>query len=90
MRLVPSREHFLDVFRDAEYIVVPSGSCTAMISHHYADLFATIPRGWSRRAACTAVWEFSKFLLDVAGVEDVGARSRRVAPITIAAMPCVN
>src|SRR5713226_6912197 len=31
--------HFLNVFRDAEYIVVPSGSCTSMIAHHYADLF---------------------------------------------------
>jgi len=26
--------HFLKVFRDAEYIVVPSGSCTSMITHH--------------------------------------------------------
>src|SRR3954469_21184928 len=35
--------HFLDVFRDAEYIVVPSGSCTAMISHHFADIFQKEP-----------------------------------------------
>src|SRR4051812_40492540 len=33
--------HFLDVFRDAEYIVVPSGSCTSMISHYYRELFAS-------------------------------------------------
>jgi L-lactate dehydrogenase complex protein LldE len=32
--------HFLDVFREAEYIVVPSGSCTSMIEHHYEDIFA--------------------------------------------------
>ncbi len=32
--------HFLKVFKDAEYIVVPSGSCTLMCSHHFADLFA--------------------------------------------------
>ena len=31
--------HFLEVFGDAEYIVVPSGSCTAMIKHHYEDIF---------------------------------------------------
>src|SRR5687767_1448892 len=36
--------HFLDVFRDSEYIVAPSGSCTAMISHHYAELFAGEPK----------------------------------------------
>ena len=31
--------HFLDVFRDADYIVVPSGSCTSMIAHHFEDIF---------------------------------------------------
>ena len=66
--------HFLDVFRDAEYIVVPSGSCTSMIAHHFVDLF---PKEPAMREAALAlepkVWEFSKFLLEVAGVEDVGA-----------------
>src|SRR5690348_999203 len=32
--------HFLDVFERSEAIVVPSGSCTAMITHHFAELFA--------------------------------------------------
>src|SRR5512144_1122774 len=35
--------HFLDVFKDADYIVVPSGSCTSMVTHHYADLFQKDP-----------------------------------------------
>jgi L-lactate dehydrogenase complex protein LldE len=68
-------KHFLDVFRDAEYIIVPSGSCATMISHHFADLFendaallAEVHRLEPR------VWEFSRFLLEVAGVDDVGAR----------------
>ncbi len=60
--------HFLDAFRDAEYIVVPSGSCTSMITHHYADIFDKEPEIAPR------VWEFSRFLTDVAGVDDVGAR----------------
>jgi L-lactate dehydrogenase complex protein LldE len=53
-------EHFLKVFNGAEYIVVPSGSCAAMLSHHY---HREDPR----------VWEFSKFLVDVLKVDDVGA-----------------
>jgi len=57
--------HFLEVFEGAEYIVVPSGSCTAMIAHHYHDLF---PDHHEKR-----VWEFSKFLTDVLHVEDTGA-----------------
>ncbi len=67
--------HFLRVFENAEYIVVPSGSCTSMISHHFADLFhkdaATLA---SVRRLEPKVWEFSRFLLEVAGVDDVGAR----------------
>ena len=67
--------HFLSVFRTAEYIVVPSGSCTSMITRHYEELFAAEP-AWLEEARRIAprVWEFSKFLLEVAGVEDVGAR----------------
>ena len=31
--------HFLDVFQKSEAIVIPSGSCTAMVTHHFAELF---------------------------------------------------
>jgi L-lactate dehydrogenase complex protein LldE len=72
--------HFLDVFRDSEHIVVPSGSCTSMIAHHFAELFqddavrlAEVHRLESR------VWEFSRFLLEVAKVENVGAQLDAVA-----------
>jgi L-lactate dehydrogenase complex protein LldE len=67
--------HFLKVFRDAEYVVVPSGSCTSMIAHHFRELFHKDPE--SLRAVETLtprVWEFSQFLLEVAHVDDVGAR----------------
>ena len=66
--------HFLDTFRAADYIVVPSGSCTAMITHHYEDVFRDDPQdldGIHRLAP--RVWEFSRFLLEVAQVEDLGA-----------------
>ena len=67
--------HFLKVFRDAEYIVVPSGSCTSMVAHHYAELFQKEPELLAAAQALEPkVFEFSKFLLEVAGVEDVGAR----------------
>jgi L-lactate dehydrogenase complex protein LldE len=71
--------HFLEVFRDVEYVVVPSGSCTAMITHHFAELFQKEPEWLGRaRKLESRVWEFSKFLLEVAGVEDVGARLEKV------------
>ena len=67
--------HFLDVFRDSETIIVPSGSCTSMISHHFADIFENDPQLLAEAHALEPrVFEFSRFLLEVAGVEDVGAR----------------
>ncbi len=67
--------HFFDVFRDAEHIVVPSGSCASMITHHFTELFQ---KDAAARAAAQAlaprVREFSQFLIEVAAVEDVGAR----------------
>jgi L-lactate dehydrogenase complex protein LldE len=67
--------HFLDVFRDAEHVVVPSGSCTSMITHHYEEIFAqdAKPLGEIHKLV-PRVWEFSRFLIEVAGVDDVGAR----------------
>ena len=67
--------HFLRVFENAEHIVVPSGSCTSMITRHFAELFHKEPE--MRRAAETLaprVHEFTEFLLNVAGVDDVGAQ----------------
>jgi L-lactate dehydrogenase complex protein LldE len=58
--------HTAEVLEGAEYVVVPSGSCAAMIGHHYQELAG--PRLSPR------VYEFSQFLTDVAKVENVGAR----------------
>ena len=71
--------HFLDVFRDADYIVVPSGSCTSMISHHFADIFDNEAENLERaRRLEPKVFEFSRFLIEVAGVENVGAHLEEV------------
>ncbi len=72
--------HTLKVLADCEYVVVPSGSCTAMMSHHYEGLFETdspdraIAKGLSGRT-----YEFSRFVTEVAGVDDVGARFDGIA-----------
>lgn len=65
----------IEILRGAEYIVVPSGSCTSMITHHYEELFAKDPaRLEELHGLLPRVWEFSRFLLEVAQVEDLGAR----------------
>jgi L-lactate dehydrogenase complex protein LldE len=62
---------------EAEAIVSPSGSCTAMV-HHYPTLFdnGEENREWRRRARAVAerTFELSSFLVRVLKVEDVGAQ----------------
>ncbi|MDP6540001.1 MAG: (Fe-S)-binding protein [Planctomycetota bacterium] len=62
---------------DAEAVVVPSGSCTAMLRHAPTALGGE--GSWSERAAAVAgrTHELSGFLVDVLGVEDLGARLER-------------
>lgn len=66
---------FIEIYEasDAEAIVSPSGSCTAMV-RHYPQLFADDPE-WLPRARAIAVktHELSSFLIRVLNVEDVGA-----------------
>src|SRR5437764_10014492 len=58
--------HFLDVFEASEAIVVPSGSCTAMISHHFAELFQDDAAALARvESLARRVWEFSAFVTEV-------------------------
>jgi len=71
--------HFLKVFEHADYVVLPSGSCASMIACHYEELFRKEPEWLQRvRDLKPKVWEFSRFLLEVAQVEDVGARLEKV------------
>jgi len=65
----------LDLFADAEYVVAPSGSCTAMVRVFYPELFADDPVQLGKCAALRErFFEFSEFLVNVLKVEDVGAR----------------
>jgi L-lactate dehydrogenase complex protein LldE len=71
--------HFLRTFEASECIVVPSGSCTSMVTHHFAELFHKEPETLEQvHSLERRVWEFSTFLTEVAGVEDVGARFQDV------------
>jgi L-lactate dehydrogenase complex protein LldE len=74
---VPLVRRFVQMFRDAEVVCVPSASCVAMMREHYelmaeaendpaflADVRSLLPR----------IFEFSELLANHLGVEDVGAR----------------
>jgi L-lactate dehydrogenase complex protein LldE len=74
--------HTIQVFEETDGpLVVPSGSCTAMIRHSYAELFADDPL-WLPRAQALAerTFEFTEFLVDQLGMTDFNSSfSGRVA-----------
>jgi L-lactate dehydrogenase complex protein LldE len=70
-------DHFLKVFRDAETICVPSGSCVAMMRDHFPKMAAEFRDREAVRAVddlLPRVYEFSELLIDKLGVTDTGAR----------------
>lgn len=67
-------EHTIRVFEEAEVVVVPSGSCAAMVKVEYPHLL-TEPSWHARASALSAkTFELSDFLVNRLGVRDVGAR----------------
>jgi L-lactate dehydrogenase complex protein LldE len=66
--------HILKVFADSEAVVIPSGSCGAMIKHFYPELFAGHPEEADAKALAARTWEFSEFLVDVLKVETTQSR----------------
>ncbi|HKZ54818.1 MAG TPA: (Fe-S)-binding protein [Anaerolineales bacterium] len=67
-------QHTIDVMSGTiGPIVIPSGSCTAMIRHSYKELFGDDPIWLPRaRELAARIYELSEFLVDVAGVVDPG------------------
>ena len=62
-------------FEDFDYVVLPSGSCAAMIIDHYPRLFRN-ELGWLARSRdlSARTWELTRFLVEVMGVDAVEAR----------------
>jgi L-lactate dehydrogenase complex protein LldE len=72
----PLLRRFVDVFADAEVICAPSSSCVAMIREHYPRLAHSMKDPGLIAAVdllVPKVFEFSEFLVNKLGVEDVGA-----------------
>ena len=79
-------KRYCEIFADAEAIVSPSGSCTAMVRNFYPELLGKATRVTARQLlagsvggagvpACVSnTFEFSEFLVRKLGVTDVGAR----------------
>ena len=64
----PLAQKFYEIFKDYAYVVCPSGSCTAMIRHHYDEFLADRP-GFSDFKQRT--YELCEFMTDVLNIESV-------------------
>jgi L-lactate dehydrogenase complex protein LldE len=76
----PLAHRFVEIFAPYQYIVAPSGSCVAMVRHHYHEYF---PHGGAGKqeyeSVRTKTFELTEFLVDVLGVTAIeGAYPHRV------------
>jgi L-lactate dehydrogenase complex protein LldE len=67
----PFARNFLQVFRTHQYVVAPSGSCVAMVRHHYEEYLHGAP-GFAELKHKT--FELCEFLHDVLKVDRVEGR----------------
>jgi L-lactate dehydrogenase complex protein LldE len=67
----PVAERFLRTFADYEYIVSPSGSCVAMVRHHYEQVLG---HSAALHEVAHKTFELCEFLTDVLKVERMTGR----------------
>ena len=73
---VPLMRRFVEIFRDAEAVCIPSSSCVAMIRDHYPLMAAEQSDPGLARAVdelLPRVYELTELLVHRFGMEDVGA-----------------
>ena len=64
----------LEQLKNAEAVVIGSGSCGAMVKKFYPELFAKTPQAELAKQVASRTWEFSDFLVTKLGVTDLGAK----------------
>lgn len=66
---------YMKIFKGNNYIIVPSGSCGAMIRVFYNQLFQDEPDVLSELEELSSrVFEFSEFLVQILGITDVDGK----------------
>src|SRR2546426_850151 len=66
----------IDIFRDAPYVVVPSGSCAWMVKHEVPGLLKDTPLADEARRLADRTYELSQFLVRVLGKNRFTSRLR--------------
>ena len=72
---------FLRAFAASENVVSVSGSCAAMVRDGFPDLFAGEAEEADAKALAARTYEFSEFLVDVLGIEELPVTWRGTATL---------
>lgn len=70
--IIPLAERFIDLFKDKEIIIAPSGSCAAMVRIFYHELNLSPEKQATLQELSRRIYEFTEFLVDVAKVDGLG------------------
>jgi L-lactate dehydrogenase complex protein LldE len=76
LETLPLAHRFIRIFREAEVVVAPSASCVGLVREFYpylAEQFDDRILADGIAELAPRVYELTEFLVDVLGVEDVGA-----------------
>ncbi len=65
---------FMNDFKDAEFIVVPSASCTGFVKNYYPKIFDNASNTKEVNVIQKKVYELSDFLVNILNVDDLGAK----------------
>lgn len=76
--ILPQLDNYADAFSDSsiDYVVAPSGSCAGAVRHQHpmiAERYGTKSQATSAVACANKTLDLSEFIIDVAGITDVGA-----------------
>jgi L-lactate dehydrogenase complex protein LldE len=63
----------IEVLRGQGDVVLPSGSCSAMIRHLYREIFQGTPHEAAAAELASRTYELTEYLVDVLGVTSLGA-----------------
>jgi L-lactate dehydrogenase complex protein LldE len=73
---IKAAEHTIGVLQGFEYVVVPSGSCAAMMKQHYPTLFDTgTPLHKQALELAGRTFELTVFLAEIAGLDEVDGQA---------------
>jgi len=73
---LPLVRNHVEAFSGFDYVVSPSGSCTASVRHQHpevSDDAGDEQLTWASRELASRTFELSEFLIDVLNIDDVGA-----------------